>query len=122
MSHEVSQFNSEQNSIALNNASITGGGKMSEITNIYCQKEIDGDYTVRRKDGTILIEDLEEDEAREIACRWNSHDALLKALKLALASLKCIPDNIEILATDGVPICEKIQKLKAAISQTEKEG
>ena len=29
MSHEVSQFNSEQNSIALNNASITGGGKMS---------------------------------------------------------------------------------------------
>ena len=28
MSHEVSQFNSEQNSIALNNASITGGGKM----------------------------------------------------------------------------------------------
>jgi len=34
MSHEVSQFNSEQNSIALNNASITGGGKMKSELDI----------------------------------------------------------------------------------------
>jgi len=47
--------------------------------------------------------------------------ALLEACKLALASLKCIPDNIEILATDGIPLCEKIQILKAAIAQAEKD-
>ena len=54
---------------------------MNDTINIYYQEEIDGDYTVRRKDGTILIEDLEKNEACEIVCRWNSHDAMLAALR-----------------------------------------
>ena len=85
---------------------------MSEITNIYCQKEFDGDYTVRRKDGTILIEDLEEDEAREIVCRWNSHDALLDACK---AWEKYTESENDTRSFDGL----RIQYLKKAIKLTE---
>jgi len=87
---------------------------MSDTTNIYYQEEIDGDYTVRRKDGTILIEDLEEDEARKIVCRWNSHDALLKACKEVRLML-----NTDLKDYKTEPWAMRVE---AAIAQAEKEG
>jgi len=61
---------------------------MNYTENIYYQVEIDGCYIVRRQDGTILIRDLEKNEAYEIIRRWNNHNKLLEACKEAKSQIE----------------------------------
>ena len=124
MSHEVSQFNSEQNSIALNNASITGVGKMSD-------KHTPLPWRLRLWPGSLKkpavygppasnggdyapICEADEDDARLIVKACNSHDALLHLAN----AVRDLPNKQDSLFD---PMCMQIRAMAiAAIELVEK--
>ena len=134
MSHEVSQFNSEQNSIALNNASITGGGKMSaEHTPGPRQKGyiwVDDDGFIAHGTGDDYItvaEIIKPEHVEPLTKIIDSHDALLEACKdvydgsLSELLQYCIDHKIAYSECYLEP-AYRIVILKAAIEQAEREG
>ena len=114
MSHEVSQFNSEQNSIALNNASITGGGKMSaEHTPGPRQKGyiwVDDDGFIAHGTGDDYItvaEIIKPEHVEPLTKIIDSHDALLEACKELLGDWWCARSSCQ------NPECRACQNAKA---------
>ncbi len=95
---------------------------------IHCQKEVDGDFTVRRKNETILIEHLEENEASEIVRRWNDFnlkELLEKILSKFEGDIRCVlstekQDSDYLVKTSWTDIAkwtEKVEGLQAIIAE-----
>ena len=132
MSHEVSQFNSEQNSIALNNASITGGGKMSDkhtpgklVTSGCAIYSEENQLPICIASGPATLEERIANMRHLVKC-WNSHDALLEALRrltIRADTINAIQHaGCEVPAMEWSMLYQESTTAKAAIAQAEKEG
>ena len=121
MSHETSQFNNEQNNIALNSCAAKPAINES--------RHIEDEWAVAIKDmglghllygvvakssQKLIVGDLTAKEAASIVIRWNSQPALLDACKYAARVIR----RQEV----GMIQAEAVELLKAAIAQAEKEG
>lgn len=54
--------------------------KKSFARDIYCEQQ-DGCFVVKSRNGVILVDELDEESAKELCLRVNSHASLIEALE-----------------------------------------
>ena len=131
MSHEVSQHNSEQNSIALNSASSAGSSKLSESKHTPLPWKADMSYVYAPESDTSICEPCDnpcspsESEsianARFVVQACNSHDALLAACDEGLHECERVKMHCTCKHKDLGSLLKRIERIEAAIALT-KEG